>query len=56
MEIMLLLWPVSGVVGHVILSSKMGAWRDADTYLMFIPAMFVGPFYLVGAIAEKRHR
>jgi hypothetical protein len=59
MEILVLAWPVLGVAGHIIACNKMKTWcgtpiwEEMTAYLMFIPALILGPFYFVGACMHR---
>lgn len=44
-------WPVSGIVCHIVYCCKdktwcgTPIWQEPSTYLMFFPAMIMGPTY-----------
>lgn len=58
MEWLILLWPLSGVAGFILLAESMKTWcgtpiwEEPTTYLMFFPAMMAGPIMLLYAHAD----
>ena len=46
------IWIVTGIVCHVVTATKIRAWKEFFTYLMFIPAGIAGPFYLIAFLFE----
>jgi hypothetical protein len=53
MRLLVLLWPACGIVVHILKAIKMETWfgtpiwHEPMTYVMFIPAMIVGPILLL---------
>lgn len=49
MEALLLLWPISGIVAHIIQCNRMKTWcgtpvwEEPSTYVMFFCAALGGP-------------
>ena len=61
-EIIILLWMLCGVIGHIRQANEMVTycgkpiWQDVGTYIMFFPAIIIGPFtFLLFERFPRRH-
>jgi len=55
----MLLWILTGAVSHIIECCRMKTWcgtpiwAEPSTYMMFFPAMLMGPFYWVAVLLSE---
>ena len=53
---LVLIWGVLGIIGHIVDASRMRTWcgtpiwDEPSTYVMFFPAMILGPIAIGMAI------
>lgn len=61
MEFIFLLWPLAGIIAHIVGCNKMKTWcgtpiwDEPTTYAMFLPAAAAGPiFFIVNWLYTER--